>query len=134
MKSKAKRANRQEAELIALRDTLKGAMSNYHYVKGLGKALQAITVNVKDNVIDINTDSAAAQGFVKGHGKTGRMRHIDVSADWVQQLRDRSICKIIKIPGTENIADGLTKILPAAPFEEWAAKVMPRIFEPSIGK
>ena len=124
-----------EAELIALRDTLKGAMSHYHYVKELGKALQAITVNVdKDNIIDINTDSAAAQGFVKGHGKTGRMRHIDVSADWVQQLRDRSICKIIKIPGTENIADGLTKILPAAPFEEWAAKVMQRIFEPSIGK
>jgi len=59
------------------------------------------------------------------------MRHIDVRADWVKQLRDRSVCKIVKIPGVDNIADGLTKILSRPAFQEWEQKVMQRIFEPN---
>ena len=62
------------------------------------------------------------------------MRHIDVRSAWVKQLRDRSVCKIIKIPGTENIADGLTKILTRPAYQEWCDKVMSKIYDTHIGE
>ena len=123
-----------EGELYALCDTLKGALSNSHFIDEFGSTVALPIIINQTKPILINTDSAAAQGFAQGHGKTGRMRHIDVRADWVKQLRDRSVCKIVKIPGVDNIADGLTKILSRPAFQEWEQKVMQRIFEPSIGK
>ena len=80
-------------------------------------------------VISINTDSSSALGFAKGCGKTGRMRHIDVRASWVKQIRDRKICEFRKIEGINNLADGLTKILKRVAFQDWEQKIMSKLPE-----
>ena len=58
-------------------------------------------------------------GFAANVGKVGRMRHIDVREAWVQQMRNKKIAQIEKVPGTENRADGFTKLLSKILMVEW---------------
>ena len=53
-----------------------------------------------------------------------KMRHIDLKQQWVRDpdLRDKKVVKLEKIPGTENPADGLTKILSGPEFVRAAAR------------
>ena len=53
-----------------------------------------------------------------------RLKHIDLRAAWVRQMRDRSVCEFVKIAGTENPADFFTKLLPGTAFAEAAKTIM----------
>ena len=44
------------------------------------------------------------------------MKHIDIRAAWVQQIRDKEQIKILKIAGTKNPADFFTKLMTNAEF------------------
>eukprot|EP00961_Rhodomonas_salina_P082685 1111126-Rhodomonas_salina.1 len=49
---------------------------------------------------------------------TDRARHIDTSLYFLRDMVRDSLVKLIKVPGTENVADALTKSLPAPAFEK----------------
>ena len=88
-----------------------GEAEYYGLVKATSHSLgmQAIA---KDMGIDVNifvyTDSSAAKGIASRRG-LGKMRHIEVNQLWLQDKVAEGIIKVIKIPGTGNQADILTK-------------------------
>ena len=100
-----------EAELYAIGEVLKMALHTTHYSDEVGVEVP--------KPIKIGTDSTAAMGFAANVGKVGRMRHIDVREAWVQQMRNKKIAQIEKVPGTENRADGFTKLLSKILMVEW---------------
>ena len=55
-------------------------------------------------------DSSAALAIAKRKG-AGKLRHINVSALWIQDVQDRDGAQYHKILGTENPADLMTKYL-----------------------
>ena len=55
-------------------------------------------------------DSSAALAIAKRKG-AGKLRHINVSALWIQDVQDREGAEYTKILGTENPADLMTKYL-----------------------
>ena len=58
----------------------------------------------------LETDSSAAKGFVSRRGR-GRMRHMEVKWLWLQDQVRRGNVRVIKLKGTENAADLMTKYL-----------------------
>ena len=54
------------------------------------------------------TDTSAAKGMV-GRVGTGKVIHIDVSQLWLQDKIRSGDIVVVKVKGTENIADALTK-------------------------
>ena len=50
------------------------------------------------------------------------MKHVDLKWQWVQDLRNKKVVKLIKIPGTVNPADGLTKVLTGPEFMKAAQR------------
>ena len=65
---------------------------------------------------DVYVDSSAALGVAqrKGHGK---VRHLRVQALWVQEVRCNKRLKYIKVLGTRNPSDILTKHVPKETLE-----------------
>ena len=57
-----------------------------------------------------HADSSAALAIAKRKG-AGKLRHINVSALWIQDVQDREGAQHMKILGTENPADLMTKYL-----------------------
>jgi len=57
---------------------------------------------------DLATDSSAAMGVASRRG-TGRIRHLETGALWVQQALSRRLFTLSKVDGKNNIADVLTK-------------------------
>ena len=39
-----------------------------------------------------------------------KLRHIDVRQQWVAQLQDAEVCKLVKVDTKENLANPLTKL------------------------
>ena len=62
------------------------------------------------NVVKLGTDSNAAKSFVCKRG-LGRMRHLDIRDLWLQKEVEDGRLEIVKVLGTENPADLMTKIL-----------------------
>ena len=62
------------------------------------------------NVIHLGTDSSAAKSFVNRRG-LGKMRHIEIRDLWLQKEVREGKVEVYKVPGTENPADLMTKIL-----------------------
>ena len=58
--------------------------------------------------INISTDSSAAKGIASRRG-LGKMRHIEVNQLWLQDKIAEGIVTLIKILGSGNQADILTK-------------------------
>ena len=46
----------------------------------------------------------------KQAGLTGKLRHIDVRQQWVTQLRNAEVCKLVKVDTKVNLADPFTKM------------------------
>ena len=67
--------------------------------------LHDLGINVS---IVCRTDASAAKSIASRRG-CGRVRHIEVSTLWVQEKVALGIVEMIKDPGTENLADILTK-------------------------
>ena len=54
------------------------------------------------------------------------MRHIDCRQLWVRALRNRKLCKLVKVGTEENLSDMFTKILDLGPirFEQLRDRMM----------
>ena len=62
------------------------------------------------NVVHLGTDNSAAKSFVSRRG-LGKMRHIEIRDLWLQKEVKEGKVIVHKIPGIENPADLMTKIL-----------------------
>ena len=67
-------------------------------------------------------DASAALGIIHRQG-LGKLRHLDTNALWVQQAARMKLIEFLKILGTDNPADMLTKHLPEEPRSRHAARV-----------
>lgn len=97
------------AETLALSDALRKAM----YIKYIGEELG---MKMPD-VITIHCDATVAISFAAGVGAPTTMRHIDLRAGWVNDLRNRKIVKTEKIDGKINPSDFMTKILSPSEYK-----------------
>ena len=70
-----------------------------------------------DLPINIEVDNATAIAFSQGTARRSKLKHIDVRQQWVQELRDRQVCRLIKVSSEQNLSDIFTKILEPARFE-----------------
>ena len=65
-----------------------------------------------DLPLEIRVDNAAAIAFSGGNTRRSKLRHIyiDVRQQWVTQLRDAEVCKLVKVDTKANLADPFTKM------------------------
>ena len=101
-----------------------GEAEYYGVTKGACESigLKGIAVDMGVNLgIKIHTDSSAAKGIATRRG-IGKVKHLDTRTLWVQDKIDKGIMSIKKVPGETNIADILTKYLPAAKLKDLMAK------------
>ena len=96
-----------ESELYSV---VKGATEGL----GLTTLCQDMGLEVK---VKLNLDAAAAKGILERQG-IAKVRHIDVNVLWLQQQVAKKIVPLVKVPGTENCSDLLTKHLTAATQEK----------------
>ena len=68
--------------------------------------------------INLEVDAAVAVSFANNTQCKSKMKQINLNWGWVQELRDQNVVRLIKIPGTENPADCLTKVLNGPAFED----------------
>jgi hypothetical protein len=91
-----------EAELIA---AVKGAAE--------GLAVRSLVRDFGRNcALRVHVDSSAAIGICRRTG-VGKVRHLDTRLLWVQELVRDGTLEVIKVAGTENPADLMTKHLAA---------------------
>ena len=85
----------------------------YSVVKGATEGLGLITL-CKDLGAEVgvklNLDATAAKGILERQG-ISKVRHIDVNVLWLQQQVAKKIIPLIKVNGSVNCADLLTKHL-----------------------
>ncbi len=67
--------------------------------------------------IPVLVDAAAAMAFAENTLGVGRMKHLDLRAAWVQEMKTCGLIALTKVAGTENDADFFTKVLPAGDFQ-----------------
>ena len=60
--------------------------------------------------VEIHVDNAAAIAFSNGNTRRSKLRHIDMHQQWVAQLRDAEVCKLVKVDTNEKMADPFTKM------------------------
>ena len=89
-----------EAELIALVKCTSESLGIKSMAQDWGQQLG----------VTLYADSSAALAIAKRKG-AGKLRHINVSALWIQDIQDREGAQYMKILGTENPADLMTKYL-----------------------
>ena len=58
----------------------------------------------------MGTDSSAAKSFVSRRG-LGKMRHLEIRDLWLQKEVRDGLVEVSKIPGDQNPADLMTKVL-----------------------
>ena len=92
-----------EAELYAMIEGVTRA-------KGLVALAKELGFKELSNVVHLGTDSSAAKSFVSRRG-LGKMRHLEIRDLWLQKEVLEGKVEISKIPGKENPADLMTKIL-----------------------
>ena len=74
--------------------------------------------------INILVDNSAAIAFAKCATKRSKLRHIDCRQRWVQALRDRTICDLVKVGTDDNLSDIFTKILGPNKFESLRDRIV----------
>ena len=74
----------------------------------------------------VHSDATAAIGIARRKG-LGKIRHLDVTDLWIQdKIRSKQI-KLLKVLGTENVADVFTKHVDRATLEKLLANM--RVFK-----
>ena len=63
-----------------------------------------------DLPLEIRVDNAAAIAFSGGNTRRSKLRHIDVRQQWVTQLRNADVCRLVKVDTKANLADPFTKM------------------------
>ena len=71
--------------------------------------------------------SSMAIGKIQGPRGSGKMKHLDLRDAWIQRLRNKKIVDIVKVLGTENGADFLTKLLSRAEFCKHEDQLMTKL-------
>ena len=74
--------------------------------------------------LKLQIDNSAAKVFAEDTATKTKLKHIDCRQHWVQTLRNKSICKPVKVPTDENVADIFTRTLPMNRFEYLRDKIM----------
>ena len=95
-----------EAEYYA---ALKGAS------QGLGMQSMLAELGVDLEVV-VHTDANACSG-ISGRQGLGKLRHIAVTLLWLQDVMKQRRIQLVKVPGTENPADAMTKYLSRVDME-----------------
>ena len=90
-----------EAEYYALVDGASRAL-------GVQAAAKELGIVAEDMTIEMATDSSAAKSYASRRG-AGRVRHIEVRQLWLQQAVADGRFHLVKVLGTQNPADILTK-------------------------
>ena len=65
----------------------------------------------------VYADSSAALAVAKRKG-AGKLRHINISCLWIQEVQGTNQLELRKVLGTENPADMMTKHLPRQPLDK----------------
>ena len=99
-----------EAEFYAMVEAVTRA-------KGLRSLASEVGFVGIENTVHVGTDSSAAKSFVSRRG-LGKMKHLEIRDLWLQKEVREGKVVIRKIPGTENPADLMTKILTSSDIEE----------------
>ena len=73
--------------------------------------------------IRVGLDANAALGFLENTGSSGRMKHLDIRMDWIQQARDRSIVVYDKVDTKDIDADFFTKLHDKTDFDKKYARI-----------
>ena len=89
--------------------------------KGLNSLAKELGFRHISNVV-LGTDSSAAKSFVCRRG-LGKMRHIEIRDLWLQKEVREGRLKVVKVLGSENPADLMTKILNIGEIEERLKRV-----------
>ena len=76
--------------------------------------------------VTLYAESSAALAIAKRKG-AGKLRHINVSALWIQDIQDRECAEDIKIDGTKNPADLMTKHLTRDKIDSCMASISPEV-------
>ena len=84
--------------------------------EGLGMLAMMNEFGIKSEII-VKSDAVAAIGIVRRQG-LGRIRHLAVADLWIQQKSKDGIVKYVKLPGTDNTSDILTKAVEAPTIEK----------------
>ena len=92
-----------EAELYAMVEGVTRA-------KALGNLARELGFRDLSQVVKLGTDSSAAKSFVCRKG-LGRMRHLEIRDLWLQKEVADGRVIVEKIPGEQNPADLMTKVL-----------------------
>jgi len=78
--------------------------------KGLTSLCRELGYGNLSDMCKCNIDSSAAKSFINRRG-LGKMRHIDIRDLWLQKEAREGRLLMSKVPGEENPADLMTKIL-----------------------
>lgn len=89
-----------------------------YWIKGFMNELSAIDPNIAHDTVPLYIDNMSALKLTKNPEAHARTRHIDIRHHFVRELVEDKIIEPIWIPGTENIADLLTKPLPYSTFSK----------------
>ena len=92
-----------EAELYAMVEAVTRA-------KGLLTLAWELGFRGLSNAVHLGTDSSAAKSFVARRG-LGKMRHLQIRDLWLQKEMRDGLLEVIKVKGTENGADLMTKVM-----------------------
>ena len=104
-----------------------GEAEFYGLVKGgsIGLGLRSIMSDMGVECklrMRVRTDSSAAKGIASRKG-LGKVRHIEVNQLWIQDKVAKGEIELVKAPGTENIADALTKSVESEKLQWHMGKV-----------
>ena len=78
--------------------------------KGLSSLCREMGYGDLSDMCKCNVDSSAAKSFINRRG-LGKMRHIEIRDLWLQKEAREGKLEVSKVPGGENPADLMTKIL-----------------------
>ena len=70
----------------------------------------------------ILADASAALGIISRQG-LGKVRHIDTSYLWIQQVSAERELEFIRVPGQSNVADLMTKDLDSSTIHKHCASM-----------
>ena len=78
---------------------------------------------VGKTILTCSADSTAGKSLASRFGTSKRTRHIDTRLLYMQELVDRGLLRLKKVPGVENLADLGTKHLDAAGILKFLSQV-----------
>ena len=103
------------AELIAASGATTRGLHLSYIIEELGQPIE--------RPIRVGLDANAALGFLDNTGSSGRMKHLDIREDWIQQARDRTIVEFHKEPTEEIDSDFFTKLHDKTDFDKKYARL-----------